>query len=137
MAGYSDTDARAYLNALQNEAAHTAPSPTVGPNGSAPPPPPPPTAAGYTAGPAGYATSAVAAGAGARDYAIAAAPAAAQPLLGQLRPFLLPIVTGGVVYYLTESKVWTAGLALATLLLQGSYAPAAAAPPPIPGPVYR
>lgn len=132
--GYTNTDARAYLDALQAEAAHAAASPGAPAPGVAPPPPLP--AAGYTAGPAGYATTAVAAGERAREYAIAQAPAAAQPILGQFRPFLLPAVVGGSVYYLTGSKLWTAGLSLATLLLQGNHNAAPPPPLPPPGPYY-
>lgn len=57
---------------------------------------------------------------GAAPAAAAAGPLAA---LGGLRPYVLPAVVGGSVYYLTENKWWALGLSAAALLLQGNFQP--------------
>ena len=99
----TDAEISRYSEALHNEAPHDANTGAPPPNGAAPNGHPP----------TNYANSIVPPGG----------------ILGAARPLLLPGIVAGAAYHLSDGNLWwTAGLGLATLVLQGNMAPAPAAP---------
>lgn len=100
----TDSEIKRYLESLGAGAAHV---PAAGPNG-------------------------VPAAPGAAPAAVPVAAAGPLAMFGGLRPYVLPVVVGGSVYYLTENKWWALGLSAAALLLQGSFQVAPPPPPPAP-----